>query len=183
MADPGLELRGRRVVIRTTSEEDLPALMALWNDGEVMHWVGFPEGLGYDEARTARWLAWIRSSPDRHHFCVYAEEIGFCGETYCGVDREHRRGALDIKFTPPARGGGRSLDALMTHIDWCFRTLPEIDVVFTEPSPENLAARTLYYSCGLRPAERPADLEPYPSYWELRREEWAAAERHGSISK
>jgi hypothetical protein len=63
-----------------------------------------------------------------------------------------------------------SRDALATLIRWVFAARPEAAVAFTEPAVANLAARTLYYACGLREAPRPADLHPAESSWELRRE-------------
>jgi hypothetical protein len=100
---------------------------------------------------------------------VHAPGIGFCGEAFCALDRAHRRASLDIKFLPRARGGGRSRDAPMTLIRWISETLPEADAVWTEPRAGNLAARTLYHSCGLRDGVRPSDMDPGLPYWELRR--------------
>jgi hypothetical protein len=51
--------------------------------------------------------------------------------------------------------------------------------VWVEPWPNNLAARTLYYSCGLRQTTRPDDLREGPSYWELTRPAWSAMPRLG----
>jgi RimJ/RimL family protein N-acetyltransferase len=166
---------GRRVILLSTQEPDLPALLRLWNDGTVMQWVGFPEGLGYDLPRMQEWLRRLQANPNRHHFTVYAGDGMFCGESYCALDPQRRRASLDIKFVPEAQGRGRSRDALGTLIGWVFRTLPEAEAVWVEPWPNNLAARTLYYSCGLRQAIRPADLAEGPSYWELTRQEWSAA--------
>lgn len=170
MSESPLRLPGRKVVLQTTQESDLPHVLALWNCGEVMRWVGFPEGLGYDADRLRRWHEAVSRNPDRRHFSIHSPELGYCGEAHCSVDRRNRRGSLDIKLLPHAQGGGRSRDAFLTLIRWVFGSFSEVDAVWTEPSPANLAARTLYYSCGLRPAPRPADLEPYPSYWELTRE-------------
>jgi SAM-dependent methyltransferase/RimJ/RimL family protein N-acetyltransferase len=172
MANPRLQIPGKRVTLRSTEKADLPALLSLWNDGDVMRWVGFPDGLGYDEAKITGWLARIQEDRDSYHFAVYEAEIGFCGEAFCRLDRTHRRGSLDIKFVPKARGSGRSRDALQTLIRWVFESLEQADAVWTQPSEENLAARTLYYSCGLRPAPRPADLPEYTSYWTMSRDEW-----------
>ncbi len=163
---------GRRVLLLSTQEADLPALLRLWNDGAVMRWVGFPDGLGYDLERMQEWLRRLRADRDRHHFTVYAGDGMFCGEAYGAVDRERRRASLDIKFVPEAWGKGRSRDALQALIDWIFRARIEADTVWVEPWPDNLAARTLYYSCGLRSTSRPADLPEGPSYWELTRDAW-----------
>lgn len=158
--------RTSKIIAQDTMPEDLPELLQLWNDGRVMRWVGFPDGLGYDAARMAAWYERLRANPDRRHFVVRSPQVGFCGELYCAIDRPHRRASLDIKFRPEAQGGGRAADALMGLIAHLFRTEPELDAVWTEPREENLAARALYFRCGLRPAPRPAWLHPGPSYWE-----------------
>lgn len=168
---------GRRVLLLSTQETDLPALLRLWNDGAVMQWVGFPDGLGYDLETMRAWLRRLQANRDRHHFTVCAGDGRFCGEAYGSLDRERRRASLDIKLVPEAQGQGRNRDAFGALIDWVFHTLPEADAVWVEPWPNNLAARTLYYSCGLRQTNRPADLREGPSYWELTRSAWSAAPR------
>ena len=105
----------------------------------------------------------------RHHFCARTTDDEFLGEIFCRLDRASRRAGLDIKFVPRAQGRGFARDALLTLIDWVFGTLPEADAVWTEPRSDNLAARTLYYSCGLRETERPAGMHEADSYWERRR--------------
>lgn len=170
---------GRRVLLLSTQEADLPALLRLWNDGAVMQWVGFPDGLGYTLEKMHDWLRSIQANRHRHHFTVYAGDGMFCGEAHASLDRESRRASLDIKFVPEAQGKGRSRDALGALIDWVFRALSEADAVWVEPWPNNLAAQTLYYSCGLRQTTRPADLTEGPSYWELTRSTWSAMPRLG----
>jgi RimJ/RimL family protein N-acetyltransferase len=157
------------VTLRATTPDDLEALMSLWNDGRVMGWVGFPDGLGYDMDRMNEW--WDRQCADasRRHFAIEADGIGFCGETFFSVDEARRRAGLDIKLRPEAQGRGIATRALGMLIERAFAKEPAVDAVWTEPSPENCAARRLYERCGLAPAERPADLPPGASYWELRR--------------
>lgn len=146
--------------------------MALWNDGRVMRWVGYPDGLGYDREDVEKWFYWIQASPVRRHFVVHAAGIGFCGELYYKADRVHRRAELDIKLIPEAQGQGIATEALKGLIRIVFESEPEINAVWTEPSEENQAARRLYGRCGLEPKLRPADMLPGYSYWELRREDW-----------
>jgi RimJ/RimL family protein N-acetyltransferase len=163
---------GETITLRPTERSDLEDLVELWNDGRVMKWVGFPDGLGYDRAAVITWYERLPANPQRHHFVVVSNLLGFCGEAYYAVDAPHRRAGLDIKFRIAARGGGRATAALLALINRVFENEPEVDTVWTEPADNNLAARTLYWRCGLRPAQRPSDIarEPHLSYWELRRE-------------
>ncbi|MBN2114538.1 MAG: GNAT family N-acetyltransferase [Acidimicrobiia bacterium] len=162
------------VSIRPTGPEDLPGLMALWNDGVVMRGVGFPEGLGYDAEDMAAWWRALAADPDRHHSVVRSGEGDFCGEACYRVERRARRAALDIKLCSWAQGLGVATIALGMPVGVVSADEPGVDAVWVEPSPANLAARRLYERCGLRPRPRPEDLPPGDSYWELRRDREAA---------
>ena len=159
------------MTLRSTSSADLADLMRLWNDGRVMRWVGFPDGLGYDNEAVEDWFAKVEANPDRHHYIVCDPEIGFCGEVYYAVDQNHQRASLDIKFIPQAQGQGLATEALKTLIEHIFKVEGNVNSVWTQPSAVNLAAKQLYARCGLRPEARPADLESGESYWILFREE------------
>lgn len=156
------------VSLRTTTEADRPDLLRLWNDGRVMHHVGFPEGLGMDDAGFDRWLRATDTDPSRHHFVVHAPGVGFCGEAF--VEEVGDLGALDIKFVPEARGRGLATAALHALISRVFTERSDVEVVWTEPVITNEAARRLYDRCGLRSVPGGA-----PGYErrELTRSEWA----------
>jgi RimJ/RimL family protein N-acetyltransferase len=159
----------QRIRIRPTGEDDLADLGRLWNDGAVMRWVGFPDGLGHDERTLRRWLDATDADPRRHHFVVQDPELGFCGELFYVVDAEHRRAELDVKLVPSAQGHGIATAGLSWLIERIFATETDVDTVWTEPWPENRASRALYTRCGLVETDRPADLRPGPSYWERRK--------------
>lgn len=163
-------LVGERVTLRPTSEADVPDLMRLWNTGAVMRWVGFPAGLGIDEAGMRRWYERLRQAPERHHFTVRAPDGAFCGEAFYAVEPEHQRAGLDIKLLPEAQGHGYATDALRAMIAHVFASEPAVEAVWTEPVIANLAAQRLYARCGLALSARPLDLGESESYWELRRE-------------
>lgn len=109
------------------------------------------------------------------HYVLLDLKRQFCGEVFYQKDPEHKRAGLDIKFLPEAQGKGLATEALKLLIEYIFETEEEIDAVWTEPSKENRAARALYTRCGLVEKERPADMEPAESYWELKKEDWRRA--------
>ena len=156
------------VRLRETAEHDLDDLVRLWNDGRVMRWVCYPDGLGITSREAVEWLAAIRRDSHCRHLVVLADG-DFCGEAYYSADGVHRRAELDIKLRPEAQGRGVATAALSTLIDLVFEAEPDVDAVWTEPWPENEKAQALYSRCGLEPRPRPADLPPGPSYWERRR--------------
>lgn len=164
-----MDIRGEQVILRKTTLEDLDDLMRLWNDGRVMKWVGFPDGLDYDRTAFETWFERVEANSARHHFVVLRDDVGFCGETYYAVDIEHQRASLDIKLVPEAQGQGFATDALKTLIKHVFAAEVGVESVWTQPSLTNRAARQLYRRCGLRPAPRPAEIKDGESYWALSR--------------
>jgi RimJ/RimL family protein N-acetyltransferase len=75
-------IEGERIAIRPATPAALRDLIRLWNDGRVMRWVGFPEGLGYTAEDVASWYHALQKRPNRQHFVVHSAETGFCGEVY-----------------------------------------------------------------------------------------------------
>jgi RimJ/RimL family protein N-acetyltransferase len=74
-----------RIGFRPTTSDDLPDLGRLWNDERVMHWVGFPEGLGLNHESIRERFDTMEADPNRHHFVAHSSEVGFCGELYYAV--------------------------------------------------------------------------------------------------
>ncbi|NLI53996.1 MAG: GNAT family N-acetyltransferase [Clostridiales bacterium] len=151
-------MQNAKLTIRETTEADLENVLALWNDGEVMRYVGFPDGLGVDLPCLDRWLEWIESGrPLINHYSVYAEEIGYCGETFYRIDpqREHKA-AMDIKLFPAARGQGIASAALSFAIGQAFAN--GASRVWVDPNPENKKALALYRRLGFVEKPYPRDL-------------------------
>jgi RimJ/RimL family protein N-acetyltransferase len=158
-----------RLSIEATTADDLADLGRLWNDGRVMRWVGFSDGLGLDADGLREWFERLRSSRAGHHFVIRDPDLGFCGELFYRVEVGHCRAELDVKLVPEAQGRGIATAVLSWLIERVFALEPEVDAVWTEPTPENAASRALYGRCGLAETRRPDDLRPGPSYWERRR--------------
>lgn len=162
------------VSIRETTRADLGNILKLWNDGEVMRYVGFPDGLGVDLPYLDRWLKWIESGrPLINHYSVYADEIGYCGETFYRIDpqREHKA-AMDIKLLPAARGRGIASAALAFAMERAFAN--GASCVWVDPNPENEKALALYRR--LRFVEK-----PYPQ--ELREGDQAVSTIYFELQK
>jgi RimJ/RimL family protein N-acetyltransferase len=161
------------VKINPTETSDLPDLVRLWNDGRVMRWVGFPDGLGYDIERIEEWYSTVKSKLDRHHFVIRDVEQAFCGELYYEIDPSHHMASLDIKLIPEAQGRGIATRAFKNLIDIVFQSEPHVESVWVEPWPDNKTAQRLYQRCGMSQRPRPTHLGEGPSYWELLRSEWS----------
>ena len=158
------------VIIKGTEKYDLENVMSLWNDGEVMQFVGFPEGLGVTKDKMERWLEWAIAKPQRCHYSIYANDIGYCGETFYNVG-DNDAAALDIKLFPKARGKGIANKALLFAIDHAF-TEGNAKLVYVDPHPENKKAWQLYQKLGFISKPRPDFLEEGETYLEITRSKW-----------
>jgi hypothetical protein len=56
-----------KIKIIETSEDDLENILSLWNNGDVMSFVGFPNGLEITMEKLVEWLPWATSKPTRCH--------------------------------------------------------------------------------------------------------------------
>lgn len=179
----GAGLYQGKITIRPTRREDLEDLRLLWNDGGVMKFVGFPEGLGATADAMERWYERVEHGrPALDHFSVFAIGIGYCGESFYRVDASHGdAAALDIKLFSKARGKGIAAAALRHAMERAFEN--GASCVWTDPNPENEKALALYRRLGLCERKTPAYLEAdemhggCPAlYFEMRREEFIPPE-------
>jgi RimJ/RimL family protein N-acetyltransferase len=147
------------IELRPTSEADIADLMALWNDGRVMAFVGFPGGLAATPESMASWLRRLEADPSRRHYSIHAPELGFCGEVYYAIDASHDLATLDVKLRPETQGRLIASRALA-------RVLGEIfsqglaGRAYVDPSQHNVRALRLYERLGFTEASRPPWLEP-----------------------
>lgn len=175
MIDIGIKYRGDKmyngkIIIKETTVEDLENIMMLWNDGDVMKFVGFPEGIGITIDELKEWIGWVISKPKRCHYSIYAEDIGYCGETFYNVD-EQGSAAMDIKLLSKARGKGIAYKALSYAIEQAFN-IGKAERVYVEPHPDNVKAWALYEKLGFVSKPRPDYLEEGETYMEITREQW-----------
>ena len=104
--------------IKLTEKEDLIHVQRLWADGEVMRFVGFPNGLQETmEHLEQEWLPWVQNFPSRQHYSVYEKDT-YCGEAFYDVDARGYA-CMDIKLLPNARG--KESLALRSPMHWIRR--------------------------------------------------------------
>lgn len=160
--------------IHPTEPADLDGLRALWADGDVMRFVGFPDGLKKAPEEMEAWLARIDAArPASDHFSVYYRGL-FCGESYYGINPESGLAALDIKLFAFARGKGIATQALTHAIDAAFAH--GAAKCYVDPNPANERALALYRRVGMVQKPMPEALrkDDYPGflYYEIEREDW-----------
>ena len=159
-----------KLKIKETSKSDLDNIEGLWNNGQVMKYVGFPGGLGITRDKLDQWLEHINDKPSRCHYSIYEDNLGYCGESFYYVD-ENGLGTLDIKLLAESQGRGIAKIALKYVIDQAFNE-GRAKSVYVEPDLENKSAWNLYEKLGFIPANRPDYLEPNEVFLQLTREDW-----------
>ena len=165
--------------LKETSVSDLDNVRDLWNDGEVMKFVGFPEGLNITTDKLIPWLdSIIKARPYTNNYSIYANELGYCGEAFYSVDKKSYA-SLDIKLFKNCRGKGIAFQALCFVINKAFEE-GKAKVVWVDPHPENINALKLYERVGFKAAEMPAYIQEseldgidyVPCYMEINRDDW-----------
>lgn len=140
--------------IRETTLEDLKNVQRLWADGEVMRFVGFPEGLHETDEDLRAWIERLSAARPRvNHWSVYEDGV-YCGETNYSIDEQTRSASLDVKLFAAARGRGIATKALTHAIREAFRNGAE--TVWVDPAPENARAIALYRRLGFTQKDMPA---------------------------
>jgi len=146
------------ITIRETGECDLENVLALWNDGDVMKFVGFPDGLCETMDGMVRWYMWIENNRPRvNHYCIYADGFGYCGEAFYALDPDHDHlASLDIKLFSKARGKGIATRAMSFVITKAFENGAQ--KAWVDPNPENIKAIALYERLGFIVRDMPGHL-------------------------
>ena len=163
-----------KIRIKETDQSDLQNVMKLWNNGQVMFYVGFPRGLGVTLERLQKWLDGVNQDIFCRHYSIYAEDIGYCGETFYDIDREHDLARLDIKLLPKAQGKGIAAYAFSHVIDQVFSNNLATKA-YADPHPDNKKALKLCAKLGFVSKPRPEFLEKGPAYLEVNRDTFKSA--------
>ena len=156
-----------------TKECDLENVQSLWADGDVMKFVGFPNGLQLSKEEINRWYQRIAENrPNVNHYSIYLGDE-YCGESFYRIEttRDHSA-SVDIKLLSKARGKGIAKAALSYAIAQAFSN--GAGKVWVDPNPQNVKALALYERLGFKRCEIPSRIrnEQYNQvYMELGREE------------
>ena len=136
------------ILIKETKEEDLKNILALWNNGEVMKYVGFPNGLEYNYEKILNWYKKNKEFKFFDHYSIYTEEYGYCGETGYEIDNNGKKNiGLDIKLRSEVQGRGIAEYSLRYIIEYLCRE-EKIISVWVDPNENNWKARKLYKKIG-----------------------------------
>lgn len=139
--------------VKETTIEDIKNVQRLWADGDVMRFVGFPDGLHETDEAMQQWLEGLNAArPTQNHFSIY-EDGKYCGEAGYGLDKEHGSAWLDIKLFGYARGRGIATQAISHAMEGAFKNGAK--VVWVDPDPQNTKAIALYERLGFKQKNMP----------------------------
>ena len=141
------------ITIKETTMADIKNVQSLWADGDVMRFVGFPDGLHETDEAMQRLIERLEAArPFENHFSIY-ENGKYCGEAAYAIDKEHGSAGLDIKLFGYARGRGIATKALSYAMEEAFKNGAK--TVWVDPDPENVKAIALYKRLGFRQKNMP----------------------------
>lgn len=171
-----MNVLGARIRINPTCKTDLPFLRSLWNDGDVMRYLGYPHGMRLTDASMEQW--WTMTSPTmpqsttaNPHCTILRQDGRPIGELTYSLDADHRA-RIDLKLAPEYWGQGYATETLLLVLRELFSTTL-VKRVIVEPSPDNRRAVHLMERCGFRPAPT----ENHPHRWECTRVDFANRDR------
>jgi len=150
--------------LKETNDDDLDNLLGLWNNPEVMKYVGLPNGICWDKNDIKKWYIQYKKEGKFIHYSIYTDELGYCGETgYSETEDDvikHKNFGLEIKLLPKTQGKGIAEWTLRKIIDMAIKS-KKIDSVWTTPHRDNINAKKLYLKLGLKKKEFPEYLSEY----------------------
>lgn len=173
-----MSLMGERVRIRSTREEDLGFLQALWNDGTVMRYQGYPDGMHVSDEALHRWWQAARHADQAHgglaalpspHAIVELLDGTPIGELTYSRDAR-RRVSLDLKLASAYCGQGYAFETMRVLLHELFAAT-DVETAISEPAPDNDRAHRLLRRCGFHPDPT----ENHPHRWACGREDFARA--------
>ncbi len=141
------------ITIKESTLEDVKNIQSLWADGDVMKYIGYPDGLHETEEAVKEWLDRFRTSkPKENHYSIFEDDT-YCGETQYRIDENTKIASLDIKLFKFARGRGIATRALNFSIKEARKNGAK--VLWVDPHPGNEKAIALYKRMGFEKKEMP----------------------------
>ena len=151
-----INIKTKNLILRQPEEGDFNFLKNMWENGEVMKYVGFPKGLKQSDKKIKKWIKdWC--TPDKLRLVIEDKrtkkpigEIGYRVEKKYPYAKNKKVAAMDIKIgNPDYWSKGLAMEALDALINKLKKT-SDIDIFEVTPNIENKAALKLYKKLGFR---------------------------------
>lgn len=154
-----MKIETERTIIRLPKSSDFEFIKNLWLDGEVMNFVGFPEGLKVSDQEIYDWLH--RDNKEVFRLIVEEKETKEpIAETGWGTGVKYpftnsrKCTGLEIKIKKSYWGKGYGTEILHGVIDHIFENT-NYKVVYVDPNIDNIGAVSLYKKLGFKSVGKP----------------------------
>ena len=151
-----MEINTKNLNLRPPKESDFKFLKNMWENGEVMKYVGFPKGLKQSDNKIEKWIKdWC--TPDKLRLIIEDKrskkpigETGYRIEKNYLYAKNKKVAALDIKIgNRNFWRKGLATEALQLLINQLKKT-SDIDIFEVTPNIKNKAALKLYKKLGFK---------------------------------
>ncbi len=139
------------LVVRRSQDSDLPAIQAVYGDGEAMRWVGDGRPIAHEES--AKWLSVTSANYDRRGYGMFAVErkqvpgvIGFCGIVHPGGQPEPE---VKYAYLRSHWGCGFATEAVIGLIHYGADTHGLQHIIATT-APANVASHRVLLKAGMQ---------------------------------
>jgi 2-hydroxy-3-keto-5-methylthiopentenyl-1-phosphate phosphatase len=143
----GLFTHSNRINYYRLSERYHESFQALWESGEVMRFVGYPNGLGLSQARYDAIWPGLQNDKEAIRLALEDKTGRFLGEAMLIAPDKDGFCQPDLKLLPEFWGRGLGFEAWQTIIDRSRARWPDSDIMVT-PNIENDRAIKLYLKLG-----------------------------------
>ena len=140
--------RTKRLTVRTSSVEDADLLDALWNNGRVMRFVGFPEGLNQSIEDIRKEMQAQSGDEFNRVLIVELKETGErIGQCKLGKPDENGIAETDIKLLPEFWGNKYGIEIKRNLVKYLFEH-SDCRIVQATPNVENTASIKMQEAVG-----------------------------------
>lgn len=167
-----MNIYGEKINIKKTTEEDLISIQTLWNNYDVMRFIGLPKDLSFHIKKIKFWFEKINENELINHYVITTKDNQFCGDLSYEIDLDENKAEINIKLLPKFQKQGIALEAFKRLIDYIFINEKNIDLIYAEATLTNISAISLYTKIGLIKSESMSQHDENEIVYELSRDNW-----------
>lgn len=130
------------------TKQDIDNYYHLWNSGEVMKLVGFPEGLGISREEIDRQFREQSKTEFDSRLAIFRKvDNNFIGECKLGFTNEKGTSSTDVKLLPEFWGKSYGKEIKYALCDYLFQNT-DCQIVEATPNKLNIASQKMQDYCG-----------------------------------
>ena len=139
----------KRLNFCLVSHRHLREIQTLWENGDVMQYVGYPDGLGKTDAYYNHLLDKLETNNNIIYTAIEGKDGAYMGEAKIAFPNDDGICKPDLKLLPEYRGKGFGFEAWNMIIDRTGCRWPDASLIVT-PNIENKRAINMYHKLGFK---------------------------------